>query len=201
MNVTLDGRTVTLTDEQLTMFDGLTRMERNICLARLKEPQLTDLQVYYNAGGTAKTKQSAEASVSRTLSNVKLDLFLTSFNAERIAPSIMSRDEMLERLTIMARTNIDDIVDIRHADDELMNTETGEMVKGQTSWSLKDCADMTNGGIAAISELTAGKEGYKFKLHDQRAAMKQLAELLGYDAPVKQEVTVVKQLDDFYGDA
>lgn len=201
MDVTIDGRTVSLTDEQLSMFDGLTKLQKGVALVKLNQPLMTDYETYVKGGGRAKTKESIEACASELLSNPKMARFLTSFNAERLAPAVMSRDEMLERLTTMARTNINDIVNIINSDEEYMNCESGDVVAGQTAWSLKPLNEMTNGGIDAISELTAGKEGYKFKLHDQRAAMKQLAELMGYDAAVKQEVTVVKSLEDFYGDA
>lgn len=196
MNVTLDDRSVELTDEQLSMFQGLTKLKRGVALNTLAGMSPSD--AHRDAGGTCKDESRRTSLASEILLNPVVSRFIASFNVQRIAPAVMSRAEMLERLSIMARTNINDIVDIRHTGDELMNLETGEMVKGQTSWSLKDCNDMTNGGIAAISELTAGKEGYKFKLHDQRAAMKQLAELMGYDAPVKAEVKMVKELDDFY---
>ena len=43
--------------------------------------------------------------------------------------------------------------------------------------------------MAAISELTAGKDGLKIKLHDPKAAIKQLAEMRGWEAPKKTELT------------
>jgi len=66
---------------------------------------------------------------------------------------------------------------------------------------LKPVDEMSNGGICAISELTAGKDGLKVKLHDQKAAMKQLAELMGYNKPQQVEVTVKKSLSDFYDES
>jgi phage terminase small subunit len=59
---------------------------------------------------------------------------------------------------------------------------------------------MTNGGMKAISELTATNNGLKIKMHNQRGAMKQLAELQGFDAAKEVNVTVTKTLDDFYND-
>jgi phage terminase small subunit len=36
--------------------------------------------------------------------------------------------------------------------------------------------------MSAISELTTGKDGIKLKMHDPKAAIKQLAEMQGWDA-------------------
>ena len=42
--------------------------------------------------------------------------------------------------------------------------------------------------MAAISELTAGPQGLKIKLHDPKAAIKQLGELQGWEAPKKTDL-------------
>ena len=62
---------------------------------------------------------------------------------------------------------------------------------------------MTGAGPAAISELTAGRKGLTVKLHDQVSAMKQLADLMGWNKQqieLSGEVGIRKTLDDFYGD-
>lgn len=207
------GQNVALLDDiyqgLLQMLDKLTDEQREHT-KNLKPQYVTFAINYVKTNGknlqqcaidAGYSERSARTQATRMLKNVEIVAFIDILKQSTVKASIMSRDEMLLRLSNMARTEVADIVNILDSDEEFMNLETGETVKGQTAWSLKPLDEMTNGGMSSISELTAGKDGYKFKLHDQRAAMKQLAELLGYDAPVKQEVKIVKSLGDFYGDA
>jgi phage terminase small subunit len=159
------------------------------------------VEAYKRGGGKAnKNENSTNASASDILNNSNVVAFVESFNVKKISDKIMDRDEMLERLTIMARTEVSDVVHIVTEDRQLMDMETGEMINGQTFWSLKSPEQMTNGGMKAISELTATNNGLKIKMHNQRGAMKQLAELQGFDAAKEVNVTVTKTLDDFYND-
>ncbi|MCP9270492.1 hypothetical protein M5U04_21080, partial [Xenorhabdus sp. XENO-1] len=59
----------------------------------------------------------------------------------------------------------------------------------QASWQFKDSALQNPAALSAISELTTGKDGIKLKLHDPKAAIRQLSELMGWDAPKKTELT------------
>ena len=115
----------------------------------------------------------------------------------------MSKNEMLENLTKMARTTINDVVDTTELLVVTLNKETGEIeedVRGQTVWQLKMLEDIEKGAHSAIKELTAGKQGLTIKMHDQMAAMKQISAMLGYDAPVKTDNfnTNIKTMADFY---
>lgn len=172
-----------LTDEQVEALSGLTDLQRNFVLKKI-ELNCSNRDAYMAAGGRAR--KSLDQAASEVFKRPEVQHALKLFAHVRAKPSIMTREEMLERLTIMARTDITDIIDFVPADKELIDPETGEVVR-QAMWRLKDVKEMPPGATAAIGELTAGKEGYKFKLHDQRAAMKQLAELLGIEAPKKIE--------------
>lgn len=179
-----------MTEEQLAMFNNLTKLQQNVALEKIANPLISNVEAYKRGGGTAKKNANAiAASASEVLNNPNVVTFVKSFNAERVQSTVMDRDEMIERLTKMARTEITDVVKIVNSDDQLMNMETGEVVEGQSFWSLRSPEEMQNGGVSAISELTATSQGLKIKLHDQRAAMKQLAELQGFDAPRKTELT------------
>nr|WP_282550416.1 hypothetical protein [Providencia heimbachae] len=48
----------------------------------------------------------------------------------------------------------------------------------QAVWKFKDSTLQDPKSLAAISELTASKDGIKLKLHDPKAAIKQMSELL-----------------------
>lgn len=196
MQTIVSGRVVELSDEQLSMFGVMTRLQQNMALRLLEgmEPS----QAYVAAGGKARNPPTIASCASEIRNNPNVQGFLQSFNVHRAASAVMSREEMIERLSKMARTDIDDILTIHNK--PVVDIENGFQV-AQSAWALKPVEEMANGGICAISELTAGKDGLKVKLHDQKAAMKQLAELMGYNKPQQVEVTVKKSLSDFYDEA
>jgi phage terminase small subunit len=112
--------------------------------------------------------------------------FLKSVQGEIVDEAIMTREEALKRLSKMGRTSIADIA-------EFSNSIVGEDDDGnpvfQAVWSFKDSALQDPDAMSAISELTTGKDGIKLKMHDPKAAIKQLAEMQGWDAPKKTELT------------
>ncbi|WP_340618810.1 hypothetical protein [Xenorhabdus entomophaga] len=55
----------------------------------------------------------------------------------------------------------------------------------QATWQFRDSALQNPAALSAISELTTGKDGIKLKLHDPKAAIKQLSELMGWDSAKK----------------
>lgn len=191
MLITIDNRTIELSDHQVDSFHALTRLQQGVALGVLEG--LSQREAYRRAGGKAKSDESADVSTVQILANLKVRTFLDSVRGaqletsnSKLASSIMSRDEMLERLSSIARTNIDDVISLHN--NPLIDEETGEVV-AQAGWSFKETSDMTGAGTALISELTAGKDGLKIKTHSQIAAMKQIAELQGYNKPQQVEVT------------
>lgn len=177
MKTIVADKVVELTEEQLAMFNALTNLQQKVCLKSLEG--LNDIESYKQSGGTAKNDNTAAATVSTMLSNVKVAAFLTSMKEGRLTDLIMSREEMLERLTLLSRTSMSDVVDI--STDVLTTDEEGNPVK-QSYWSLKDFDKMGHGGVDAISELSSSKEGLKIKLHDAKQTMKQISTIQGYEA-------------------
>ncbi|WP_431021806.1 terminase [Erwinia rhapontici] len=98
----------------------------------------------------------------------------------------MTRTEALERLSKMGRTSLMDIA-------EFCNSLVGEDEDGnpvyQAVWSFKDSALQDPGAMSAVAELTTGKDGIKLKMHDPKAAIKQICEMRGWEAPKKTEVS------------
>jgi phage terminase small subunit len=184
MKIIVNDRAIELSQEQLDLFGKLkTKLQRNTALKSLEG--LCDVDAYIQGGGKAKSENSRSTSASEIMNNPNVQAFIESFNAHLIAPSIMTRAEMLERLTGYARTEITDIVDIH--ENVIVDLPDGGQVK-QSTWSLKEASDMGGAGVAAISEITASKDGIKFKIHDQKASMKQIADLEGYNAAVRLAV-------------
>lgn len=183
MKVIVSDRAIELSQEQLDLFGKLkTKLQRNTALKSLEG--LSDVESYLQAGGKAKGDNSRSTAASQIINNLNVQAFLKSFDAYFIAPSVMTRQEMLERLTGVARTSITDVVDINN---QVMVEIDGDQVL-QSYWSLKDPDEIKGAGASAISELTASKEGIKIKLHDSKAAMKQIADLEGYNAAVRLAV-------------
>jgi phage terminase small subunit len=183
MKIIVNDRAIELSQEQLDLFGKLkTKLQRNTALKSLEG--LSDVDAYVQGGGKAKSENSRSTSASEIMNNPNVQAFLKSFDAYFIAPSVMTRQEMLERLTGVARTSITDVVDINN---QVMVEIDGEQVL-QSYWSLKDPDQIKGAGASAISELTASKEGIKIKLHDSKAAMKQIADLEGYNAAVRLAV-------------
>ncbi|WP_072091884.1 terminase small subunit [Trabulsiella odontotermitis] len=173
-----------LTPEQQRLFDALTPLQKKFVTWLLKGKNQTE--AYKKAGGKAKA-DAASVSASQILRNLKVKTFLESVkDYEEINEAIMSRDEALKRLTSMGRTSLFDLADFRNS--VIGEDENGEPVM-QASWSFKDSALITPEAIAAISELTAGPQGIKIKLHDPKVAIKQIGDMQGWEAPKKTEVS------------
>ncbi|KAB1581148.1 terminase small subunit [Serratia marcescens] len=173
-----------LTAEQQQLFDVLTPLQKKFVTWLLKGKNQTD--AYKKAGGKAKS-DTARSAARQIYTNIYVQAFLNSVKSyEQIDEAIMSREEALKRLTSMGRTSLFDLADFRNG--VIGEDENGNPVT-QASWSFKDSALITPEAIAAISELTTGPQGIKIKLHDPKAAIKQIGEMQGWEAPKKTEVS------------
>lgn len=171
-----------MTPEQKELFDGLTRLQQEIALNSIKG--MSDIDSYKASSGKAKKEETMRASVSEILTNPKVKAFIDAMNQEAVNDAVMSRQEMMERLSQFGRTNLNDLVEWAEIESE---GDDGEPIK-QSLWRIKPSAMQDPDKMAAISELNASKEGIKIKTHSQLAAMQQLAKLAGYDAPTELNV-------------
>ncbi len=175
---------MTLTEEQKALFDALTQLQKKFVTHILKGKNQT--QAYRKAGGKAKTSDSANVSANQIFNNLKVQAFIQSVQHETVNEAIMTYEEAMERLTLMGRTTIHDIATFG-------NYQIGEDEEGQpvfqASWKFKDSKNIKPEHLAAVAELSTGKDGLKIKLHDPKAAIKQLAEMRGWEAPKKAELT------------
>ena len=179
MLITIDNRTIELSDEQVSAFHALTRLQQGVALGVLEG--LSQREAYRRAGGKAKSDSIADVQASKLVRISKVQEFIESFKIEStrtLANSIMSRDDMALMLNNMALTKV----------------------------TIKDLDDPDK--LADVAEVIIDPEGgVRYKLTspaDRRAAMKQLAELMGYNKPTEiklsGEVTTRARLDDFYGE-
>lgn len=203
-----------MSDEQQALFEALTPLQKEISLNSISG--MNDIDSYKNSCGKAKTEKAMSVSVAQILGNRRVKAFIKSMTNHIVNPAIMSRNEMMERLSGLARTNMSDLITWGLQGDTEPNTinEDGAEVypednpegqSPQSVWVIKPSALQDPMKVASIAEVTAGKEGFKIKQHSPLAAMKQLAELAGYNEAQKIEhsgsIAVGKNLDDFYADA
>lgn len=170
-----------MTPEQKALFDDLTTLQQQIALNSLSG--MSNIDSYRNSKGKAKTDLAMEASCSQILNNLKVVKFLDTMKEVAVNNAIMSREEMMERLTSLSRTSMSDLVDWSvHS----VTDAKGETAK-QSVWAVKDSAMQDPVSMASIAELSAGKDGFKIKQHSPLTAMKQLADLAGYNEAQKIE--------------
>ncbi|MGE4996265.1 terminase small subunit [Yersinia enterocolitica] len=174
---------MTLTEEQKALFDALTQLQKKFVTQVLKGKNQTD--AYRKAGGKAKGDNLRKAA-HQIATNIDVEAFLKSVQHETVNEAIMTFEEAMERLSVMGRTSIADLATFgTHV---VGKDDDGNPII-QSVWSFKNASELKPEQMAAISELTAGKDGLKIKLHDPKAAIKQLAEMRGWEAPKKTELT------------
>ena len=170
-----------LTPEQKELAAKLTHLQKWTMIHCASG--MSKMDAYVKAGGKAKGK-SANNVIGKMLEKGSVRAFYDSLVSSAAAKSVMTREEALETLTKIARTTVKDVVRFKNA--QVGEDEDGNPVY-QTVWQLIDQDNMDDGHAAAIAELSTGRDGFKFKLHSQTGAIKQLSELEGWDAPKKVE--------------
>lgn len=172
-----------LTAEQQQLFDALTPLQKRFSLAIIKGKNQTD--AYKAAKGKAKGDNLRKAAHA-IATNCDVLAFIKSVQGEIVDEAIMTREEALRRLSNIGRTSIADIADFSNS--IVGEDEDGEPVY-QAVWSFKNSSLQDPDSMSAISELTVGKDGIKLKMHDPKAAIKQLSEMQGWEAPKRAELS------------
>lgn len=177
-----------MNEEQEALFEKLTALQKEIALNNISG--MNNIDSYKKSSGKAKSENTMKASVSQILTNLNVKNFIKSMANHIVNPAVMSRQEMTERLSIIARGNLSDLIDWSETEEVV----EGEVIK-QSAWRFKGSDELTKDKMATISEVTSGVAGwYRIKQHSPLTAMKQLAELQGYEAPKQIEVTAKEEL-------
>lgn len=172
-----------MTPEQLILFDNLTSLQQRVATNVLAG--MTQRHAYYAAEGSAKSDTAADTSASEIMNNPKVKSFMDSMKVQAVSEAIMSREEMLARLSMFARKGVKDIVRFETAEVG-RNMETGEPVF-QTGWFIPD--DVPEENLAIIESLEGGRGAPKIKTYSALQAMNQIAKLQGYEAAQKVDNT------------
>ena len=146
---TLDKKPFEMSEEQTALFNALTPLQKEISLNSISG--MNDIDAYKNSSGKAKTEKAMSVSVAQILGNLSVKSFIGSMANNIVNPAIMSRDEMLEKLSVISRVEIPKV---------------------------------SSDGLGLLTEMKGGFDV-------QMKAMKQLAEMAGYEAPIKTETKTV----------
>jgi len=190
MNVTLDGRTVTLTDEQLTMFDGLTKLKQGVAINTLAG--MKPAEAHRVAGGKCRNEANRKDLASQILADPRVRILIESFKTEpspSLARAVMTREDILSDLTDIANATIFDVMNFYTNNDDMMNLETGEETAGQSTIVVKSMSEIDPKFHKLIKGVKQTKHGIELTLHDQMQARKQITDMCGYDAPKRSEIS------------
>lgn len=174
-----------MTPEQKALFDELTELQQRTATGVLAG--MSNRAAYFAAGGTAKSDDSADSAVSTMLSNVKVKAFMDSVKVQAVSDAIMGRQEMMERLSLLSRKGVPDIVRFKTATVGL-DMETGEPLV-QTAWEIPDSVLQDREALSIIESLESGKGGPKIKTYSSIQAMALLAKIQGFESASKHEIS------------
>lgn len=156
---------------------SLTPKQEAFCLAYLETGNASE--AYRRAYNASKMKpNSINVNASKLLADAKVTLRLKELNESAVSSAVMTRKEALERLSTFARTDLSDLVEFGAY--ELGQDDDGKPIV-QAAWKIRDSVLQDPKKLAAISELSAGRDGIKIKTHSPLQAIQQLAKLQGWD--------------------
>ena len=157
---------------QAEAFMELSVEERRFCLALLAGR--TGRQAIRDGWG----KDNGGDAPANVKKRPRVKRFLFEMQRADVSPAIMQREEALARLSRIARTSLDDVIETSQIN---YGTETDPDI--QTLWQLRDDPE----ALSAIASLSAGPNGPKVGMHDPIKAIRQLAEMCGWNYRDKDE--------------
>lgn len=164
---------------------ALTPKQENFCLAYLETGNASE--AYRRSYDAENMKpQTINKRASELLDNGEIAGRLAELNQAAVTAAVMTRQEALEKLSALARTDLKDLVEFGQY--ELGQDDDGNPVI-QSSWKIKDSALQDPVKLSAISELTAGRDGIKIKTHSPLSAIQQLAKMQGWESAQKVDHT------------
>lgn len=174
-----------MTNEQRKMYDALTNLEKMVVIEHLTG--VTHPTVWRRVRPESTLNDAAASvRVNKILRKPKVREFVAAIRMDKLSDVIMSREEAEQKLTTLARGNMADLVEFATVQVGV-NPANNEPVY-QAVWVFKDSALMDPEKLKTIAELACSKEGFKIKQHSPLAAIKQLAEMKGWNAPTKAKV-------------
>lgn len=178
-----------MTPEQQALSEQLTNLQRLTVLGVVSGKSYED--AYKDAKGLDELESpaSARAIVSRMLTEANVKDFYDSLLEGIADDAILTRKQALERLTLMASTEITDILEFVTVDVKKVGKDGEEETEEETIWRMFDSPEVQRKARAAIKSVTMTKQGPKIEMYDARDAITQIAKMQGWDAPNKVQVS------------
>lgn len=148
-------------------------------------------QALKEALGKAYKTGTTRAALNRRVNRIQLKPSVQDFidivRQHSIHTAIMEKEEAQLRLSYKARTSFDDVLE--WSEYIAGHDDAGHPVY-QTAWRIKNLAEMPPHVRASIKSVTIDAAGRpKIELYDSTAAVKLLADIKGWKAPEKREIT------------
>lgn len=148
---------------------------------------MTQADAYRSAFDTSRMKaETVQQKASRLMADGTVRARVKELQEAAASAAVMTRREALERLSAFARANLADLIEF--GEYEVGSDEDGKPII-QAAWKIRDAALIDPIKMAAISELTAGRDGIKIKTHSPLHAIQQLAKMQGWESATKHELS------------
>lgn len=178
---------VQMSEEQKELFDQLTNLQKNIVTHAVAGK--SNIDAYLLGGGKAKVRETQESCASEIMHNPKVKAFMDSMKSVSISNAIMERDEAMVILSNMARADLTDVVEFKTV---TVLDEDGKQHR-QSVWAIKEGAELNKQAMASLAEVSTGKDGLKVKQHNRQAAIKQLADMQGWNKPTEIKAVITQE--------
>lgn len=151
---------------------------------------MTQADAYRSAFSTKNMKpETVQECASRLMSDRKVIARFMELSEQATSAAVMTRQEALERLSLIAMTRITDILDFETVEIESIGKDGEPETKSETIWRMKESSELQERAAAAIKSVTMTKFGPKIEMHDARDAIQQLARMQGWDSATRHEHT------------
>lgn len=144
--------------------------------------------------GSKATGKSLEKTASVMFNKPIVKAYYEKLMQQAATNAVLTKEQALIRLSQMALVKISDVCVFENIE---IGKDDDENPIMQTVWTMKDSEDIPEHVSSAIKSVTMTKQGPKLELYDSISSIKQLSDLLGWNAPTKiEETSTVKVAKD-----
>jgi phage terminase small subunit len=144
-----------MNEEQTKCFEALTPLQKEVSLNSISG--MNDIDAYKASRGRAKNENTMRATVSEILINPNVKAFIKSMASHVVNPAVMSRQEMIEKLSALSRVDVSDISKV--SIEELTEFKGGYDVKLKAiHTSMKQLAELAGYEAPKQVEILAKEE-------------------------------------------
>jgi len=165
-----------LTAKQKKLADALPTLHKKFVI-NLIDGTMSQREAYVAAGGKGKKEKCQDAAASRMLTYPKVKAFYDSLIESAASGAILTKQKALEILTHSATSSMADFCEFKVDD------------KGNITMMIKDPSELPKDLARCIKSISPVGNGFKIELHDSHGAMKQMADMIGWNVPRKTKIS------------